>query len=123
LLMQHFWILISVTVLITYHMVFEPTPKHAAYIPKPQLSKMKQALRRCFGGDCIHCDDGYVGPNCTLYFPNCSVPYPEWIGNGLCDGDVYYTEACGWDLHSVVLYLLSQTPLPIYSGEGTEQLG
>jgi hypothetical protein len=50
------------------------------------------------GKDCRQCDnDGYFGPNCTLYYPNCSVPNPSWIGDGFCDGDVYNTEACGWD--------------------------
>jgi LNR domain len=41
--------------------------------------------------------DGYFGPNCDLYYPNCSVMNPELIGNGLCDPDEFYTEECGWD--------------------------
>jgi hypothetical protein len=51
------------------------------------------------GTDCPPpCDnDGYFGPNCTLFYPNCSVPNPQWIGDGTCNGDVYKTEACGWD--------------------------
>ena len=35
------------------------------------------------GGDCV-CDDGYFGRKCNLYYPNCSVDYPELIGDGLC---------------------------------------
>jgi hypothetical protein len=51
------------------------------------------------GMDCSPlCDnDGYFGPNCDLHYPNCSVPNPQWIGDGACDGDVYNTEACGYD--------------------------
>ena len=48
LFMQHFWFTVSVTVLITYHAVYEPTSNHTTYVPKSQRSKMKQALRRCF---------------------------------------------------------------------------
>jgi hypothetical protein len=51
------------------------------------------------GKDCpLPCDDdGYFGFDCTLHYPNCSVPNPQWIGDGVCNGDVYNTEACGWD--------------------------
>jgi hypothetical protein len=51
------------------------------------------------GKDCpLPCDDGYFGPNCTLYLPNCSVPsqYRNWIGNGFCD-DFYNTTECEYD--------------------------
>ena len=34
------------------------------------------------GGDCLPCDPGYFGINCDLYYPNCSVPVPELIGDG-----------------------------------------
>jgi hypothetical protein len=50
------------------------------------------------GGDCI-CKDGYIGFNCTLYLPNCSVPLVEsqyTIGDGFCDG-LYNTTECGWE--------------------------
>ena len=50
------------------------------------------------GGDCLPCDDGYFGLDCTLFYPNCSASYPESmvIGDGLCDG-LYNTEECGWE--------------------------
>ena len=49
------------------------------------------------GGDCLPCDAGYFGLNCDLYYPNCSVPIPEFIGDGACDGLPYNTTECGWD--------------------------
>jgi hypothetical protein len=52
------------------------------------------------GTDCgLPCDnDGYFGPNCTLYYPNCSVPsqYTNSIGDGFCN-DFYNTTECGND--------------------------
>jgi phage baseplate assembly protein gpV len=39
------------------------------------------------GGDCLSVD-GY---------PLCTVEYPVYIGDGLCDGGAYATEECGWD--------------------------
>lgn len=30
-------------------------------------------------------------------YPNCHVDMPSWIGDGICDGEEYNTEACGWD--------------------------
>jgi len=30
-------------------------------------------------------------------YPNCSVRYPSWIGDGICDGFDYNTTECGWD--------------------------
>jgi LNR domain len=50
------------------------------------------------GGDCIHCPKGYFGLDCTLNYPNCSVPYPDsqLIGDGKCDS-VDYTAECGWE--------------------------
>jgi hypothetical protein len=51
------------------------------------------------GGDCLPCKDGYIGFNCTLYLPNCSVPFPAsqyFIGDGFCD-DLYNTAECGWE--------------------------
>jgi hypothetical protein len=38
--------------------------------------------------------DGYFGPKCNLYYPNCSVPFPDsrYIGDGFCDGLFNTTE-------------------------------
>ena len=30
-------------------------------------------------------------------FPDCQIEYPDWIGNGSCDGGEYNTKECGWD--------------------------
>ena len=30
-------------------------------------------------------------------YPNCKVDWPDWIGDGSCDGGDYNTEECGWD--------------------------
>ena len=49
------------------------------------------------GGDCVHCNATYFGPNCTLHYPNCFVPVPDFIGDGVCDGEPYNTTECGWD--------------------------
>lgn len=44
----------------------------------------------CFadGGDCNSFLEEY---------PNCDVPNPSWINNGVCDGLPYFTEECGLD--------------------------
>ena len=44
-----------------------------------------------------NCPDGYVGPNCDLFYPYCSVYHERWIGDGVCDGGPYDTEECGYD--------------------------
>ena len=49
------------------------------------------------GTYCDTCVDGYVGPNCDYYLPGCDVPYPQWIGNGYCDGEPYNSEECELD--------------------------
>ena len=40
------------------------------------------------GGDCVDFNSKY---------PECKVPDPSYVGDGLCDIEPYYTEECGWD--------------------------
>jgi hypothetical protein len=44
------------------------------------------------------CD--FDGGDCTEFnrvFPDCKVPDPSFVGDGLCDIAPYYSEECGWD--------------------------
>jgi LNR domain. len=62
---------------------------------------------RCSGNG--QCDGGIYmthpscfqdGGDCTTFlqlYPNCDVPDPEKVGDGICDGALYFKEACGWD--------------------------
>jgi hypothetical protein len=45
--------------------------------------------------------DGYFSPKCNLHYPNCSVPSPEYIGNGVCDNK-YNTTECRSHPHASV---------------------
>ena len=43
---------------------------------------------------------GWDGEDCIYFnekYPNCTVPFPEAIGDGWCDKDGYNTVDCGWD--------------------------
>ena len=43
---------------------------------------------------------GFVGTKCELYYPNCTVEIPQYIGDGYCDNVEpfnYNTEECGYD--------------------------
>jgi hypothetical protein len=40
------------------------------------------------GGDCI---------SFLQKYPNCIVPDPEKVGDGICDGALYFKNECGWD--------------------------
>ena len=75
---------------------------------------------RCDGGTYNSIECGFDGGDCLVFnskYPNCTVPNPSWVGDGVCDGDIrkvgtedtainmivmmrlfeYHTEACGFD--------------------------
>lgn len=37
------------------------------------------------------------GQMILLGYPNCKAPYPDYIGDGDCDGSEYFNAECGWD--------------------------
>jgi LNR domain len=85
---------------------------------------------------CDTCLDGYFGYfkyNCELYYPNCTVDYPDAIriGDGSCSiSPEYYTEECGYDggdcctpddnrtRCEVPNYPNCSAPIPRYIGNG-----
>ena len=53
---------------------------------------------RALGCVMVPCEKaGFVGTKCELHYPDCTVDYPYWIGDGECDGEPYDTVECGYD--------------------------